>query len=64
MSQFEEGLRQARRSQVRFYIGGLIGLVLIGFAVIGVLISTSGTVVEIAPDEAVPARLVLSWFPG
>ncbi len=58
MSQFEEGLRQARRSQVRFYIGGLIGLVLIGFAVIGVLISTSGTVVEIAPDEAVPAGRV------
>jgi len=58
MSQFEEGLRQARRSQVRFYVGGLIGLVLIGFAVIGVLVSTSGTVVEIVPDEAVIAGRV------
>lgn len=58
MSQFEEGLRQARRSQVRFYIGGMIGLVLIGFAVIGVLISTSGTVVELSPDKAAPAGRV------
>ena len=53
MSQFEEGLREARRRQVRFYVGGLVGLVLIGLAVIGVLVSTSGTVVKITPDEAV-----------
>ena len=52
MSAFEEGLRQARRRQVRFYLGGVIGLVVIGLVVIGVLASTSGTVMKIAPEEA------------
>ena len=47
MSAFEEGLRQARRRQVRFYLGGVIGLVVIGLVVIGVLASTSGTVMKI-----------------
>lgn len=52
MNAFEEGLRQARRRQVRFYLGGVIGLVIIGLVVIGVLASTSGTVIRITPDEA------------
>ena len=52
MSQFEEGLRQARRRQIRFYVGGLIGLVVIGLLVVGGLASTNGTLVRIAPQEA------------
>lgn len=52
MSQFEEGLRQARRRQIRFYIGGLVALVLIGFMVVGVLASTNGTAVKILPEDA------------
>jgi formylglycine-generating enzyme required for sulfatase activity len=52
MSPFEEGLRQARRRQVRLYLGGLAALVLIGLVVLGVLASTSGTLIEVAPDEA------------
>jgi formylglycine-generating enzyme required for sulfatase activity len=52
MNQFEEGLRRARRSQVRFYVGGLAALLLIGLALVGVLVSTNGTVVEIKPDAA------------
>lgn len=53
MSQFEEGLRQARRRQIRFYIAGLIALVLVGFVVVGVLASTNGTAIKILPAEAV-----------
>ncbi len=52
MNAFEEGLRQARRRQVRFYLGGIVGLLVIGLMVIGVLASTSGTVIRITPDEA------------
>ncbi|MDE0780692.1 MAG: SUMF1/EgtB/PvdO family nonheme iron enzyme [Alphaproteobacteria bacterium] len=52
MNQFEEGLRRARRSQVRFYVGGLVALLLIGLALLGVLVSTNGTVVEIKSDAA------------
>lgn len=54
MSQFEEGLREARKRQVRFYVGGFAALVLMGLVVVGVLASTSGTVIKISPDEAVP----------
>lgn len=52
MSPFEEGLRQARRKQVRLYLGGLAALVLVLFAVLGGLASTSGTLIEVTPDEA------------
>lgn len=54
MSPFEEGLRQARKRQIRFYVGALAALVLIGLAVVVVLASTNGTAVKILPEEAAP----------
>ncbi len=55
MSRLEEGLRHTRRRQIRFYIAGLIALVLVGVVVVGVLASTNGTAIKICPRQ--PRRM-------
>ncbi|MDA0675858.1 MAG: hypothetical protein O3A88_05800 [Proteobacteria bacterium] len=49
---FERELRAARSRQMRFYLFGLVALVLVVVAVAGVLVSTNATRVTILPAEA------------
>lgn len=52
MSEFERGLQAARARQMRFYLAGLVAIVLVVLVVVGVLVSTNATGVRILPEEA------------
>lgn len=52
MSEFERGLAAARRRQARFHVVALFGLAVLAAGVAGMLFATSGTGIEVAPEDA------------
>ncbi len=52
MSEFERSLKAARRRQARFHAAALFGVAALAAGVAGMLFATSGTRIEVFPEEA------------